>query len=72
VTRFETGFSRSGSTWPRNSRVAGNDPGAAHTDFSDHIGITYDPVALQDVMNALGPDSPSFKPVCSFVPPGLG
>jgi triacylglycerol esterase/lipase EstA (alpha/beta hydrolase family) len=41
-------------------------------DFSDHIGITYDPVALQDVVNALGPDSPSFKPVCSFVPPGLG
>jgi triacylglycerol esterase/lipase EstA (alpha/beta hydrolase family) len=42
------------------------------TDFSEHIGIVYDPVALQDVINALGPDSPSFKPVCSFVPPGLG
>jgi triacylglycerol esterase/lipase EstA (alpha/beta hydrolase family) len=42
------------------------------TDFSEHIGIIYDPVALQDVMNALGPDSPSFKPVCSVVPPGIG
>jgi triacylglycerol esterase/lipase EstA (alpha/beta hydrolase family) len=42
------------------------------TDFSDHIGIVYDPVALQDVINALGPDSPSFVPVCSFVPPGIG
>ena len=41
-------------------------------DFSDHIGITYDPVALQDVMNALGPDKPSFRPACSFVPPVLG
>jgi triacylglycerol esterase/lipase EstA (alpha/beta hydrolase family) len=42
------------------------------TDFSEHIGIIYDPVALQDVMNALGSDSPSFKPVCSVVPPGIG
>jgi triacylglycerol esterase/lipase EstA (alpha/beta hydrolase family) len=41
-------------------------------DFSDHIGIVYDPVALQDVVNALGPDDPSFQPVCSFVPPALG
>jgi len=41
-------------------------------DFSDHIGIVYDPVALQDVMNALGPDNPHFVPVCTFVPPGLG
>jgi triacylglycerol esterase/lipase EstA (alpha/beta hydrolase family) len=41
-------------------------------DFSDHIGITYDPVALQDVVNALGSDSPSFTPTCSFVPPVIG
>ncbi len=41
-------------------------------DFTDHIGITYDLVALQDVMNALGPDNPSFTPICSFVPPVLG
>jgi len=42
------------------------------TDFSEHIGIIYDPVALQDVMNALGPDSRTFHPVCSLVPPGIG
>jgi triacylglycerol esterase/lipase EstA (alpha/beta hydrolase family) len=39
------------------------------TDFTEHIGIIYDPVALQDVMNALGADSPSFHPVCSLVLP---
>jgi triacylglycerol esterase/lipase EstA (alpha/beta hydrolase family) len=42
------------------------------TDFSEHIGITYDPVALQDVMNALGPDDPSFVPACSVVLPLVG
>jgi triacylglycerol esterase/lipase EstA (alpha/beta hydrolase family) len=41
-------------------------------DFTDHIGIVYDPVALQDVMNALGPDDPSFAPVCTVVPPVAG
>jgi triacylglycerol esterase/lipase EstA (alpha/beta hydrolase family) len=41
------------------------------TDFTEHLGIIYDPVALQDVMNALGPDSPSFRPVCSLVLPVL-
>ncbi|HWE66320.1 MAG TPA: alpha/beta fold hydrolase [Acidimicrobiales bacterium] len=41
-------------------------------DFTEHIGIVYDPVALQDVMNALGPDRRSFVPTCSFVPPVLG
>jgi triacylglycerol esterase/lipase EstA (alpha/beta hydrolase family) len=30
-----------------------------------HIGLFIDNVALQDVMNALGPDSPTFKPTCS-------
>jgi triacylglycerol esterase/lipase EstA (alpha/beta hydrolase family) len=57
-----------------------NDPGVQNIllqdqcplDFSEHIGIIYDPVALQDVMNALGPDDPSFQPACSFVPPGIG
>jgi pimeloyl-ACP methyl ester carboxylesterase len=38
-------------------------------DFTEHIGIIYDPVALQFVMDALGPDSHSFRPHCSFVPP---
>jgi triacylglycerol esterase/lipase EstA (alpha/beta hydrolase family) len=42
------------------------------TDFSEHIGIVYDPVALQDVMNALGPDDPHFRPACSVEPPGVG
>jgi triacylglycerol esterase/lipase EstA (alpha/beta hydrolase family) len=41
------------------------------TDYTEHLGILYDPVALQDVMNALGADSPSFRPVCSLVLPVL-
>ena len=41
-------------------------------DFTDHIGIIYDPVALQDVMNALGADSSSFRPSCSLVLPVIG
>ena len=43
-----------------------------HLDLSDHLGIPYDPVAIQDVMNALGPDSPSFNPTCSLSLPGVG
>ena len=42
------------------------------TDFTEHLGILYDPIALQDVMNALGPDGPSFQPNCSLVPPVVG
>jgi len=38
-------------------------------DFTEHLGIIYDPVALQDVMNALGADSPTFRPTCSLVLP---
>ncbi len=41
-------------------------------DFSKHVGIVYDPVALQDVMNALGPDDQSFVPACSLVLPVVG
>ncbi len=41
-------------------------------DFTDHIGIIYDRVALQDVMNALGADSPRFRPWCSLVLPVVG
>ena len=41
-------------------------------DFIDHIGIGYDPVALQDVMNALGANSPTFRPHCSLVLPVVG
>ncbi len=42
------------------------------TDFTEHLGIIYDPVALQDVMNALGPNSPAFQPTCSIVLPVAG
>jgi len=38
-------------------------------DFTEHIGIIYDPIALQDVMNALGPNDPNFRPTCSLVLP---
>jgi triacylglycerol esterase/lipase EstA (alpha/beta hydrolase family) len=41
-------------------------------DFIDHIGIGYDPVALQDVMNALGANNPNFRPTCSLVLPVVG
>ena len=41
-------------------------------DFSEHLGILYDPIAQQDVLNALGTDDPFFVPACSFVPPGVG
>jgi hypothetical protein len=41
-------------------------------DFSEHLGILYDPIAQQDVLNALGTDDPFFVPACSFVPPGIG
>jgi triacylglycerol esterase/lipase EstA (alpha/beta hydrolase family) len=41
-------------------------------DFSEHLGILYDPIAQQDVLNALGADDPFFVPACSFVPPGIG
>jgi pimeloyl-ACP methyl ester carboxylesterase len=38
-------------------------------DHSDHISIPYDSNALQDVVNALGPDSASFQPACAAVGP---
>lgn len=41
-------------------------------DASDHISIPYDSNALQDVVNALGPDSPTFQPTCASVGPLLG
>jgi triacylglycerol esterase/lipase EstA (alpha/beta hydrolase family) len=36
-------------------------------DASDHLSIPYDSNALQDVVNALGPDNPSFQPECAAV-----
>jgi triacylglycerol esterase/lipase EstA (alpha/beta hydrolase family) len=38
-------------------------------DGTDHLGIAYDAVAIQDVVNALGPDSPSFQPACGLTLP---
>jgi triacylglycerol esterase/lipase EstA (alpha/beta hydrolase family) len=36
-------------------------------DASDHLSIPYDSNALQDVVNALGADSPTFQPSCAPV-----
>ena len=41
-------------------------------DHSDHISIAYDSNALQDMVNALGADSPSFQPSCAAVGPIIG
>jgi triacylglycerol esterase/lipase EstA (alpha/beta hydrolase family) len=41
-------------------------------DASDHISIPYDSNALQDVINALGPDAPGFQPSCAAVGPIFG
>jgi triacylglycerol esterase/lipase EstA (alpha/beta hydrolase family) len=38
-------------------------------DASDHLSIPYDSNALQDMINALGPDSASFQPACAAVGP---
>jgi triacylglycerol esterase/lipase EstA (alpha/beta hydrolase family) len=41
-------------------------------DASDHLSIPYDSNALQDMINALGPDTPSFQPTCAAVGPVIG
>jgi triacylglycerol esterase/lipase EstA (alpha/beta hydrolase family) len=41
-------------------------------DASDHLSIAYDSNALQDMINALGSDSPGFQPVCATVGPIFG
>lgn len=41
-------------------------------DKSDHLSIAYDSNALQDMLNALGADSPSFQPSCASVGPIIG
>jgi len=41
-------------------------------DASDHLSIAYDSNALQDVINALGPDTAGFQPSCAAVGPLLG
>ena len=42
---------------------------ACPQDFTEHIGISYDPNAAQYVIEALGRNRPDFKPTCSFVLP---
>jgi triacylglycerol esterase/lipase EstA (alpha/beta hydrolase family) len=41
-------------------------------DASDHLSIGYDSNAMQDMINALGPDSASFQPACAAVGPIFG
>jgi len=41
-------------------------------DASDHLSIAYDSNALQDMVNALGADNPSFQPTCAAVGPIFG
>lgn len=41
-------------------------------DASDHISIAYDSNALQDMINALGPDDSGFQPSCAAVGPIIG
>jgi triacylglycerol esterase/lipase EstA (alpha/beta hydrolase family) len=41
-------------------------------DGSDHLSIPYDSNALQDMINALGPDTPAFQPACASVGPIFG
>jgi triacylglycerol esterase/lipase EstA (alpha/beta hydrolase family) len=41
-------------------------------DATDHLGIPYDDNAIQDVLNALGPDDPDFQPHCAPALPVVG
>ncbi|HZC53095.1 MAG TPA: hypothetical protein VE441_11420, partial [Mycobacterium sp.] len=41
-------------------------------DASDHLAITYDTAAIQDTLNALGPDKRSFQPHCGLALPLIG
>jgi len=41
-------------------------------DASDHLSIPYDSNALQDMINALGPDDRDFQPSCAAVGPIFG
>jgi triacylglycerol esterase/lipase EstA (alpha/beta hydrolase family) len=41
-------------------------------DLADHLAMPYDGPALQDVVNALGADEPSFQPDCGLSLPVLG
>lgn len=45
--------------------------GQCWLDFTDHLGIIYDHIALQDVLNSLDP-AHQRRPSCSYVAPGIG
>ncbi|MBB4686146.1 esterase/lipase family protein [Amycolatopsis jiangsuensis] len=40
-------------------------------DFTDHLGIPYDPIAQREVLNALDPQN-AVTPKCVYVPPVIG
>jgi triacylglycerol lipase len=47
-------------------------PDRCPADTTEHLGISYDPAAIQWVLNALartGPADPAFQPVCATTPP---
>jgi triacylglycerol esterase/lipase EstA (alpha/beta hydrolase family) len=41
-------------------------------DTSEHLAMPYDSAALQDILNALGPANPSFRPQCDVALPLIG
>ena len=41
-------------------------------DMSEHLAMPFDGNAIQDVLNALGPDDPNFRPHCVTSLPLLG
>jgi triacylglycerol esterase/lipase EstA (alpha/beta hydrolase family) len=45
---------------------------ACPSDYTGHVGIIYDPVALELTLNALGADDPGFRPHCRLVLPLVG
>ncbi len=45
---------------------------ACPSDYTGHVGIVYDPVALELTLNALGADDPGFRPRCRLVLPLVG
>lgn len=40
--------------------------------MSDHLAVPYDTAAIQDTLNALGPDDTDFRPHCGLALPLIG
>ena len=72
-TKYDTVVTPYTSAWLTGSNVQNillqNQCGQ---DYSDHLSIIYDSNALQDIENALGANSPTFHPSCSYVGPLFG